>query len=52
MQMQFAIGLPIAAEIKSLQSCFNNDGLDQWESSVENGERMGLASTFGGASID
>jgi hypothetical protein len=37
---------------KSLGSYFKNEGLGQWESSVEKAETIWLTSTFGGTSID
>jgi hypothetical protein len=37
---------------KSLGSYINNDGLDEWERGVENGETILLASIFGGTSMD
>jgi hypothetical protein len=37
---------------KGLESCPNNAGLDEWESNVEKGETIYLASRFGGTSID
>jgi hypothetical protein len=48
----FANGLPETGKIRHLKSCFNNAGLDEWESSVEEGETICLASIFGGTSID
>jgi hypothetical protein len=37
---------------KSWGSYINNAGLDESERSVKKGETIGLASTFGGTSID
>jgi len=37
---------------KRLESYFNNKGLDEGESGVENGETILLASIFGGTSMD
>jgi hypothetical protein len=48
----FANGLPETIKIRRLKSCFNNEGLDEWESSVEKSEAVYLASTFGGTSMD
>jgi len=36
---------------KSLESCFDNEGLDQLGSSVEESETICLASIFGGTSV-
>jgi hypothetical protein len=38
-------------ESKRFGSYFNNVGLDEWKSSVEKGETIGVASIFGGTSI-
>jgi hypothetical protein len=37
---------------KCFGSYINNEGLDEWESSVEKAETIGSTSTFGGTSID
>lgn len=52
MQIALANGLPTSGKIKSMKSCFNNAGLDKWESGVEKGETIRLASIFSGTSID
>jgi hypothetical protein len=40
-QIVLANGLPETRKIRRLKSCFNNEGLDEWESSVEKGEAIG-----------
>jgi hypothetical protein len=39
-------------KIKRVESCPNNERLDEWESNVEKGETIRLASIFGGTSIN
>jgi hypothetical protein len=50
MQIVFANGLPTTGKNKSLESSFNNEGLNQWERSVEKVETICLTSIFGGTS--
>ncbi len=38
-------------KIRSLESSFNNEGLDEQERTLEKYETIGLASIFGGTSI-
>jgi hypothetical protein len=52
MQIVLANGLPRTGKNKCFGSYFKNEGLGQWESSVEKAETIWLTSTFGGTSID
>ena len=48
-----ASGLPTTGKkARNWDFTLNNEGLDQWEISVEKAETICLASIFGGTSID
>jgi len=52
MPIVLANGLPKPEKSKCFGSYINNEGLDEWESSIEKTETFWSTSTFGGTSID
>jgi hypothetical protein len=52
MQMYLQTACQQLGKGSSLESSFNNAGLDEWERGAEKGETIWWASIFGGTSID